>query len=429
MSRVAMQKRHCLLIVSNHLSQSSKWGAARAPTQRQLLLTGPLVSDKPGAFISWACSTAAICWHFCIGCHHQLSVLHTCYCCCYCAAWQTSPCLNVFGAAANGKWHQPVLQHMIKRAKAEQLGEGAPFFSLTLLESYTHPRSSNKEHSSLLTPLLIQLVKGTNDRFAEEYGVRSAGNLVTTVIRATKAWSKGLVAVGQLQQPATSVHSGPGDGCSSNVDGSAETCLPAFRSTAAAVGAAPTAAAGTAKNAPAYPPGYVWEIFVLFVLERQLKQCRDESASAAVYSMHLGPLTLFMDVLLAASQLLRHTGWDQPEPGPIAVYYFFTEEECTLFRRNWGPVGPLYTPYIIHPADPRYNCVMHAGFARWGALADEAGLLHQQMQQLLYPQDEGVVGVGGNARVAGGSSGSGDVWQLIVDTTSLGAAVRAGNGT
>jgi hypothetical protein len=227
-----------------------------------------------------------------------------------------------------------------------------------------------------LTPLLSQAVKGATDRFAEEYGVRGAGNLVTTVIRAMKAWSKGLALVGALQQTATAIQG---------------------------------------KTAPAHPPGYIWEIFVLYAFERRLKQCRDEGASTAVYSMQLGALTLFMDVLPAACERLHPTDGGQPAPEPIAVYKFYTEDECMLFRCNWGPVGPLYTPYIIHP-DPRYNSVMHTGFCSWGALADAAGLLHEQLQQLLYRQDQGVVGLEGSDYAAGGSSRSGsvDVWQLLL---------------
>ena len=97
-----------------------------------------------------------------------------------------------------------------------------------------------------------------------------------------------------------------------------------------------------------------------------------------------------------------------------------------LFKGTWGPPGPLYAPFIIHPADPPYNCNMHSGFCSWGVLAEAAGLLHQQMQQLLYPQGEELVGLEGSACAAGGSnsnSGSSvDVWQLVVDTTSLGYA-------
>lgn len=297
--------------------------------------------------------------------------------------------MNVFGV--NGLWYEHVLQHLIQRAKAELLGEDPPPYRGTLLESYTDPRSDNKEHMSLLTPLLGKLVKGATDRFEHDYGVRSAGNLVTTVIRALKAWCKGLALEG-APQPVT-------------------------------------AAGNPSKKAPAHPPGYIWEIFVLFVLERRLKQCRAEGQAAAVYSMELGAFTLFMDVLLAASQLLRPTDWGQPDPEPIAVTYFYTAEDCQLFRRTWGPSAPLYTPFIIHPADPRYNCTMHSGFSNWGAVADAAGLLHQQLQQLLYPQ--GLVWPQGSACAAGGSSsgsGSGggvDVWQRVVDTTSLGPAVRA----
>jgi hypothetical protein len=170
----------------------------------------------------------------------------------------------------------------------------------------------------------------------------------------------------------------------------------------------------------------VWETFVLDVLEQRLKQCRDEGMSAAVYSMHLGPLTLFMDLLLAASQKLRPTPAGVPAPEPIAIYYNYTAEECALFRDNWGPVGPLYTPFIMNPADMRQNYNMHTGFCGLDAVADAAGELHKQMQQLLYPQDEAAVGLGGSSGTADGSSSSSvDVWQQIVETTSLGYAVRA----
>jgi hypothetical protein len=71
---------------------------------------------------------------------------------------------------------------------------------------------------------------------------------------------------------------------------------------------------------------------------------------------------------------------------------------------------------------------MHVGFAGWGALANDAGLLHQQIQQLLYPPLEEFVGPAASARAADTSSGNVDVWQQVVETTSLGYAVRASTG-
>jgi hypothetical protein len=48
------------------------------------------------------------------------------------------------------------------------------------------------------------------------------------------------------------------------------------------------------------------------------------------------------------------------------------------------------------------------------------------MQQLLYPQGEGLVRLARSSGTAdGSSSGSVDVWQQVVETTSLGYAVRA----
>lgn len=64
-------------------------------------------------------------------------------------------------------------------------------------------------------PLQSRLLRETDRRFAAEYGVKGAGGLVTTVIRAVKAWSKGLPAAAAAAaaaeraslQPGTAVQS------------------------------------------------------------------------------------------------------------------------------------------------------------------------------------------------------------------------------
>lgn len=190
--------------------------------------------------------------------------------------------VNVFGAVTEHgyhHWRKPVLRHMIQRAKADQHGKDPPPFRGNLLESYTLPGTSSKElNSSLLSPLLGQLVNGANIRFEVEYGLGGAGKLVTIAIRAMKAWSKGLEAVGALQHPISAADTPAVHGVSSSDNSSG----------GSAFGASRTTADSTSNKAPAHPPGYVWEIFVLFVLERRVKQCRDEGVSMAVYSMHLG---------------------------------------------------------------------------------------------------------------------------------------------
>lgn len=316
------------------------------------------------------------------------------------------------------QWQKSALQHMIQRAQAKQQGAPAPPRKSALAEEYTRPGSISKQHSSMFTPLLSTMFKGADSWFLSKYGVRGAGGLLTTVIRAMKAWAKArkpkgfpevrdvtpiripdLASLASMSREEAGLEAGPTYFSLQCVGG------PALK---------PSAKPWRPPQ-KAHPPGVVWEVFVWCVFEQRLQQCRDEGRSAGVYSMQLGPLTLFMDVLLATTQLLLPTDRGQAPPEPIAVYYHYTAAQCQLFRRTWGPAEPRCTPYIILPSDPRYNCRMHANFNDWEALADDAGLLHHGLQCLL--QGNGKVGVQGSLV---------DVWQLAVDNTSLGRAVKAG---
>ena len=231
----------------------------------------------------------------------------------------------------------------------------------------------------MLTPLLADWLASVQGEFLQQYGQHAAGCMATTVIRAMKAWVRDGLA-DQLQPPGSSARS--------------------------------------AGSKAARPPGFVWEVFVVYVLEQRLMQHkRDAGASARQLYAHgpAGECALFMDVLLAASQLLRPSAAADTQPAkPIAVTHFYTEQQCEWFRHCWGAgeVQSSCTPFIIHPADPSYNCKL-TGFEQWGALADAAGELHQQMQQLMQQQG------GGDGDAAG------DAWEAVVASTTLGRAVDA----
>ncbi|KAF6256054.1 hypothetical protein COO60DRAFT_1640999 [Scenedesmus sp. NREL 46B-D3] len=139
-------------------------------------------------------------------------------------------------------------------------------------------------------------------------------------------------------------------------------------------------AAGAAADDAKGPPNYIWEVFVLYVLEQRTQQRR-------LYEQQR-PLELFMDVLLAASQLLRCTpppSTDQQAPDaqqqqqqlqcePIILEVYYSKQQALLpsFSRLWGS-GRLYRPAIINPVDPSYNCTAWQPFRQWDELAAAAG--------------------------------------------------------
>lgn len=303
----------------------------------------------------------------------------------------------------DGNWRQQLLRHMIQRAKAQQLGEYPPPSVSQLLDALTVPTASvfSRERANLLTPLLTACVKHADRYLAkalpeQQHGashLTGVGSLITTVIRMLKAWSKfGLVEQLQIVQP---------DG----FDGGDE----------------------KAKR----PPGHIWEVFVLHVFQQRLVKLAAAGASTAhpYGAPDVRTLNLFLDVLLAASEQLRPADADQQQTAPvIAVTFLYSQEELELFRDQWGPPGPMCTPYIIHPADPSYNCTAYAAFTSWDAVADAAGELHQKLRQLLQRLDVDVHhGTASSVASQGSSMGSGstaDVWQQVLANTSLGPAVR-----
>lgn len=245
----------------------------------------------------------------------------------------------------------------------------------------------------MLTPLLTKVVKGVQVSMQRDYGLQGSGGLVTTVIRAMKAWAKH--GFTHEQQHGTS-----------------STC-----STSSSDGASHSGCTASNSAAVTPPPGFIWEIFVIFVLKQKLEQFTaahanlSAEATARYSTGGQRELNLFMDVLQAASELLHPAVKDgQSEPAPIALTEFYTADECELFRSNWGPPSPLHLPLIIHPADPSFNCGHQGRFKDWEALASAAGRLHGQLQEVLQQ---------------GQQPGDVDAWQLVLSRTSLGAAVRA----
>jgi hypothetical protein len=278
------------------------------------------------------------------------------------------------------------------------------------LTAFNGSSSSSHSMASLLRPVRIKAVrqrvtdlsesqsailKRVEQRYKQQYNRVGYGRLVTDVIRAVKAWSK--------------------------------YGLPAALTAGGAAAAAAAAAADDAKG----PPAYLWEVFVLWVLQQRSRQGRKYEQAR--------PLQLFMDVMQAAAQHLRCSDYELPpptyqqppgqtqqqqqygqEPIILEVYYSRAQALLPSFSALWG-CGPLYRPAIIHPVDPCYNCTAWQPFRDWDALAAAAGELHAQLQAAM----EG----GGEEEAAGGGAGGsgGNAWQQLCSNSSctLGAAVRA----
>jgi hypothetical protein len=147
---------------------------------------------------------------------------------------------------------------------------------------------------------------------------------------------------------------------------------------------------------------------VLFVLQQH--------AAAGTYYHQSQPLALFLAVLQEASQLLR-TG-DPEEALQRAVILDmscihpdgYTVEEALQYRPAWGS-GRLFTPYIINPVDPTYNCTIMQPFRAWDAVADAAGQLHGRLVEALE-SDAGV-----EVRDY--------VWQRLLSSSTLGPVWNA----
>jgi hypothetical protein len=224
------------------------------------------------------------------------------------------------------------------------------------------------------------VIKETEQRYRRNYGQQGDGHLVTAVIRAVKAWSKyGLPAALQ--------------------------------------------AGGAAADEAKPPPNYLWEVFVLFVLEQGCRQGRRYKQEQ--------PLQLFMDVMEAAAQRLRCSDapstdqqQQQHDQEPIMLEVFYSRRQAQLpsFSGLWG-CGPLYRPAIINPVDPAYNCTAWQAFRHWDDLAAAAGALHAQLQHSM----QGRAGGEGAGSSAAAAAAGGNAWQRLCEDSSctLGAAVRA----
>jgi hypothetical protein len=253
---------------------------------------------------------------------------------------------------------------MLQRAQGEPLDTHD-----AALAALTNPRLHIKDRKALLTPLLTD-VFNVELRFKEQYGVQGAGAMVTSITRALKA----LVKYGwqdQLQQQTA------------------------------------TSAGSAGEAATQFPPGYILQIIVIWVFENKLQQ--SQGRAAPYPHGRIGEFLLFKEVLLKMSQRLHPVSGeaDSESLEPIMLPSLYSAEQCKKFRRCWGD-GDVATPFIIHPADPSCNCVEQTTFRQWGVLADAAGQLHQQLVQALQPH-----------------SGTGNVWEEVVKTSTLGPAVKA----
>lgn len=266
--------------------------------------------------------------------------------------------------AVNGQCYAELVKLMIRRADNDA---SIPELSEQLKE-LSDPRSYDRDpagRTAVLTTLLSDLLLAVDSTCLKEYGQKGAGDMCRTVIRAMKAWVKEGLKGKLLPRGITDSNS-----------------------------------------KAARPPGYIWEIVVMHVLQERLRQHRQMFGAAApqLYSHdRVGELDLFMDVLQEVSQRLGPEAANSSKPAqPIAVTYplgIYTAKECELFRPCWQR-----EPYIIHP-DPSFNCTVHHPFPnkQWRVLAAEAGKLYEKMQQ----QEDG------------------DAWEAIVEGTTLGPAVKA----
>lgn len=191
---------------------------------------------------------------------------------------------------------------------------------------------SDRQRVTNLTELMTDVVKKVEQRSRDAHKVHGMGRLCTDIIRLMKAWSK---------------HG-----------------LPKAMSAISAASEQPALPADASKA----PPGYIWEIFVVYVLEQGLKQGKRYTQA--------DPLQLLLDVLSSASKQLRSS---MQKSEAIILEVFYTYEQAMQFHEEWGDDGCPYAPYVISPVDPTYNCTENAAFRHYDALADAAGALHESL--------------------------------------------------
>lgn len=343
---------------------------------------------------------------------------------------QACPQLRAFTGTPMQR-RQQLVQHLVLRAKHKAgLTNEEPQSLGRAADGLTCPDESSKFRAALLTPLLSGVLKDFGSWVLKEFGYQP-DSLVTDVIRAVKAWSKfGLPGV--LLQSGSA---GPGGAAVGAASPSSGTAAAAGTGAGAGAAAGPSLAARTvlaglqpsSSTEAGYdhtklPPGFVWEIFVMYVLQQRLQQAKAAGTAAQeVYPSGRRQLQLFIDVLEAASKLLQHTSTEPIMLPPPCSYGSCSPQECQqLFQKLWGPVGQLFTPFIISPVDPSYNCTINTPFKGWGKVADAAGQLHMQIQHALKQAGGGQDGAGSSA-----GSAAGEAWQWLLSNSSLGAAVNA----
>jgi hypothetical protein len=288
--------------------------------------------------------------------------------------------------------------------------------------------------------MMGEVIKGVPQYCFERYGYQP-DSLVTDVVRAVKAWAKfGLPHVLDAGNCCSSCcgSSSSSRGCSDGGGSSGGSSSGGDSSSGGGSPAGGPSLAGRQQQQYScgchdkllsdynkLPPFYIWEVFVIYVLLQKLNTAKAEGQRPAdLYPSHSRTLLLFMQVMEAASRLLHPNSTEI-----IALYRCYTQQQCELFRDLWGPHGPLYSPRIINPIDPSFNCTKHSGFTGWAAVAAAAGQLHTQMQQLLQGGTMVADGAAAVQQDVGSSSAAmQSAWGQLVQGSSLGHAVAAFRG-
>jgi hypothetical protein len=330
-----------------------------------------------------------------------------------------------------------LLQQLNSRAEYAAGATTAELLSLgAIADSLSSPTESNKHRTALLTPMMEEVIKGVPQYCFERYDY-NPDSLVTSVVRAVKAWAKfGLPHVLQPGDCCCDLCCGADRGSSSSGSGSSSTgggSSSGPGSSSPAAGGSSTAGqqqpgSGGSHNKllldySKLPPSYIWEVLVIYVLLQKLAAAKAAGQRPSdLYPPHCRTLVLFMHVMEAASTLLHPAS-----PEAVALYMQYTKEQCELFRGLWGPHGPLYSPRIINPVDPSFNCTKHSSFTGWAAVAAAAGQLHTQMMQLLKGGAFGADAAAAVGQGVGSSSGAPtqSAWDRLVEGSFLSFAVAA----
>lgn len=265
-----------------------------------------------------------------------------------------------------------------------------------LARNVTDPSSSSRLRALLLAPLQNVVVKGCEQHYRDAGYGEGYGALVTDVTRAVKAWSKFSFSV-PLEREAAVRGAAGGSSTSSIVlpPGYIWETLVMYtldqqllrKKTAQQQ---QQQQGGTVKFQDPSPPAQRALLLFRDVLHTasMLHPTAAAAAAAAGVSardsqLHLGSTAAIGSAAPpAAATAAAAAAALSPEPIIVERLRTYTKQECLLFRKQWGP-APLYAPYIINPCDPSFNCTAHSRFGQWGLLADEAGALCAQIDACL----------------------------------------------